>query len=115
MMTSANPNAHRPNIAVEGGFPPLSGAVEWLNSPPLTAEGLRGKVVLIDFWTYSCINCLRSLPHVEAWYSRYHSAGLDVIGVHTPEFDFEHAAGNVAAAVLSVSAAAKSVPKSTLE
>ena len=60
MTMRANPNAHSPNIAVEGRFPSLSGAVEWLNSPPLSAEGLRGKVVLIDFWTYSCINCLRA-------------------------------------------------------
>ena len=74
----------------------------WFNTPNgagLNLTALRGKVVLIDFWTYSCINCLRSLPHVKAWYARYHSAGLDVIGVHTPEFDFEHVTSNVQAAI----------------
>jgi cytochrome c biogenesis protein CcdA/thiol-disulfide isomerase/thioredoxin len=99
MMMSANQGAHAPNIAVEGGFPPLSGAVEWLNSPPLTAEGLRGKVVLIDFWTYSCINCLRAIPYVKAWAEKYKDHGLVVIGVHTPEFAFERKASNVRAAV----------------
>jgi thiol-disulfide isomerase/thioredoxin len=99
VMMSASPNAHRANIAVEGGFPPLSGAVEWLNSPPLTAEGLRGKVVLIDFWTYSCINCLRSIPYVKAWAEKYKDHGLVVIGVHTPEFAFERKVSNVQAAV----------------
>lgn len=85
-----------------GKAPEFSQISKWFNTPgdaPLTLRQLRGKVVLIDFWTYSCINCLRSLPHVEAWYSRYHSAGLDVIGVHTPEFDFEHVPSNVAAAI----------------
>ena len=99
VMMSANPGGHAPNIAVEGGFPPLSGAVEWLNSPPLTAEGLRGKVVLIDFWTYSCINCLRSIPYVKAWAEKYKDHGLVVIGVHTPEFAFERKVSNVRAAV----------------
>jgi cytochrome c biogenesis protein CcdA/thiol-disulfide isomerase/thioredoxin len=99
MMMSASPNGHGPNIAVEGGFPSLSGAVEWLNSPPLTAEGLRGKVVLIDFWTYSCINCLRSIPYVKAWAEKYKDHGLVVIGVHTPEFAFERKVSNVRAAV----------------
>jgi thiol-disulfide isomerase/thioredoxin len=73
---------------------------KWINtSRALSLAQLRGKVVLIDFWTYSCINCRRSLPHVESWYQRYRSAGLEVIGVHTPEFDFEHVTGNVTAAV----------------
>ncbi len=89
MTMSANAGAHGPNLGVEGGFPSLSGAVEWLNSPPLTAEGLKGKVVLIDFWTYSCINCLRSIPYVKAWAEKYKDHGLVVIGVHTPEFAFE--------------------------
>ena len=94
------PNGTRtPNIAVEGGFPPLSGAVAWLNSPPLTSEGLRGKVVLIDFWTYSCINCLRAIPYVKAWAEKYKDHGLVVIGVHTPEFAFERKISNVQAAV----------------
>ena len=69
--------------------PDLSGAVTWLNSPPLDFRQLRGKVVVIDFWTYSCINCLRSMPYLESWYERYKDSGLVVIGVHTPEFDFE--------------------------
>ena len=99
MMMSADGAAHKPNLGVEGGFPPLSGAVEWLNSPPLTAEGLKGKVVLIDFWTYSCINCLRSIPYIKAWAEKYKDHGLVVIGVHTPEFAFERKVSNVQAAV----------------
>ncbi|HMI54209.1 MAG TPA: cytochrome c biogenesis protein DipZ [Candidatus Saccharimonadales bacterium] len=82
-------------LANEGTFPSLDGAVKWLNSPPLTREQLRGKVVLIDFWTYSCINCLRSVPYVEAWAEKYKNDGLVVIGVHTPEFAFEKDPGNV--------------------
>jgi thiol-disulfide isomerase/thioredoxin len=70
-------------------------AIEWLNSPPLTASGLRGKVVLIDFWTYTCINWLRSLPYVRAWAEKYQNQGLVVIGVHTPEFSFEKNVENV--------------------
>jgi cytochrome c biogenesis protein CcdA/thiol-disulfide isomerase/thioredoxin len=80
----------------EGTFPSLDGAVKWLNSPPLTREQLKGKVVLIDFWTYSCINCLRSVPYVEAWSEKYKNDGLVVIGVHTPEFAFEKDPANVA-------------------
>jgi cytochrome c biogenesis protein CcdA/thiol-disulfide isomerase/thioredoxin len=71
---------------------------EWLNSKPLTMQELRGKVVLIDFWTYSCINCLRTLPHLEAWYRMYRQDGFVVVGVHTPEFAFEHVPSNVRAA-----------------
>jgi cytochrome c biogenesis protein CcdA/thiol-disulfide isomerase/thioredoxin len=77
----------------------LSGAVDWLNSPPLSIEGLKGKVVVIDFWTYSCINCLRSIPYVKAWAEKYKDHGLVVIGVHTPEFAFERDINNVRAAV----------------
>ncbi|HEY6985491.1 MAG TPA: cytochrome c biogenesis protein DipZ [Rhodanobacteraceae bacterium] len=84
---------------VEGTMPPLDGAVEWLNSPPLTAQALRGKVVLIDFWTYSCVNCLRTLPYVRAWYDKYKDQGLVVIGVHAPEFAFEKDIDNVKRAV----------------
>ena len=84
---------------VEGTMPPLDGAVEWLNSPPLTAAGLRGKVVVIDFWTYSCVNCLRTLPYVRAWYDKYKDQGLVVIGVHAPEFAFEKDIDNVRRAV----------------
>jgi cytochrome c biogenesis protein CcdA/thiol-disulfide isomerase/thioredoxin len=83
----------------EGEMPELSGATAWLNSPPLTRKELRGKVVLIDFWTYSCINCLRSLPYIEAWAAKYKDAGLVVIGVHTPEFAFEKDKANVEKAV----------------
>jgi cytochrome c biogenesis protein CcdA/thiol-disulfide isomerase/thioredoxin len=86
-------------LPAEGPMPPLAGAVAWLNSPPLTAEGLRGKVVLIDFWTYSCINCLRELPYVKAWAAKYGPAGLVIIGVHTPEFAFERVVGNVQKAI----------------
>ncbi|ACR31892.1 cytochrome c biogenesis protein DipZ [Burkholderia glumae] len=84
-----------PALPVEGTLPPLSGATKWLNSPPLTNASLRGKVVLIDFWTYSCINCLRTLPYVKAWARKYKNDGLVVIGVHAPEFAFERDPGNV--------------------
>jgi thiol-disulfide isomerase/thioredoxin len=77
----------------------LSGATGWLNSPPLTPAVLRGKVVLVDFWTYSCINCLRSLPYIKAWYDRYKDHGLVVIGAHSPEFAFEKDPDNVRRAV----------------
>ena len=83
----------------EGPMPDLSGAVAWLNSPPLTSKSLKGKVLLIDFWTYSCINCLRALPYVEGWAAKYKDAGLLVIGVHTPEFAFEKERSNVEKAV----------------
>ncbi|HEV7605738.1 MAG TPA: cytochrome c biogenesis protein DipZ [Steroidobacteraceae bacterium] len=85
--------------AVEGEMPPLAGATGWLNSQPLTREGLRGKVVVIDFWTYSCINCLRALPYINAWYSHYKDSGLVIIGVHSPEFAFEKDTDNVRQAV----------------
>jgi len=79
----------------ERSMPALDGAVEWLNSKPLTAAELRGKVVLVDFWTYSCINWHRTFPYVRAWADKYRAKGLVVIGVHTPEFDFEKDLGNV--------------------
>ena len=82
-----------------GPAPAIGGITQWLNTPdgkPIDLGSLRGKVVLIDFWAYSCINCQRAIPHVVDWYSRYHDAGLVVIGVHTPEYAFEHVAGNVA-------------------
>ncbi|HEV7432097.1 MAG TPA: cytochrome c biogenesis protein DipZ, partial [Steroidobacteraceae bacterium] len=87
------------DLPVEGELPSLAGASSWLNSPALTPALLRGKVVLVDFWTYSCINCLRSLPYVKAWYDKYKSHGLVVIGVHAPEFAFEKDPGNVRRAV----------------
>jgi cytochrome c biogenesis protein CcdA/thiol-disulfide isomerase/thioredoxin len=87
------------DLPIEGLMPPLEGATAWINSPPLTPQALRGKVVLVDFWTYSCINCLRSLPYVRAWAAKYKDHGLVVIGVHAPEFAFEKDLGNVRRAV----------------
>jgi cytochrome c biogenesis protein CcdA/thiol-disulfide isomerase/thioredoxin len=86
-------------LPIEGNLPPLDGAVQWLNSPPLTVQALKGKVVLVDFWTYSCINCLRTLPYVKAWAEKYRDQGLVVIGVHAPEFAFERDVGNVTKAM----------------
>jgi cytochrome c biogenesis protein CcdA/thiol-disulfide isomerase/thioredoxin len=91
--------AASPDLPVEGQLPSLDGATSWLNSPPLRRDALRGKVVVIDFWTYSCINCLRSLPYVKDWYAKYRNAGLVVIGVHAPEFAFEKDLDNVRRAV----------------
>jgi cytochrome c biogenesis protein CcdA/thiol-disulfide isomerase/thioredoxin len=96
--TQATPVAGS-DLPVEGMMPPLAGATLWLNSPPLTREELRGKVVLVDFWTYSCINCLRALPYVKAWAAKYGPHGLVVIGVHAPEFAFEKDPANVRRAV----------------
>jgi len=89
----------QPVLGDEGSMPDLSGAAGWINSSPLSRNALRGKVVLIDFWTYSCINCLRTLPYVEGWAAKYKDAGLVVIGVHTPEFAFEKDPSNVEKAV----------------
>jgi thiol-disulfide isomerase/thioredoxin len=86
-------------LPVEGRMPPLDGATEWVNSPPLTAADLRGQVVLVNFWTYTCINWLRTLAYLRAWAEKYKDQGLLVIGVHTPEFDFEHDRDNVRRAV----------------
>jgi cytochrome c biogenesis protein CcdA/thiol-disulfide isomerase/thioredoxin len=85
-----------------GAAPEFAGIVQWLNTPrnrPITLASLRGKVVLIDFWTYSCINCLRTLPHLSGWYTAYHRDGFEIVGVHAPEFAFEHVPDNVRAAV----------------
>jgi cytochrome c biogenesis protein CcdA/thiol-disulfide isomerase/thioredoxin len=96
MMMKADPAATTAKtLPIEGESPSLAGAVAWLNSPPLTTEGLRGKVVVVDFWTYSCINCLRSIPYVRAWAEKYKDKGLVVIGVHAPEFAFEKNIDNV--------------------
>jgi thiol-disulfide isomerase/thioredoxin len=78
-----------------GAAPDFAGISDWINSKPLSLQRLRGKVVLVDFWTYSCINCLRTLPHLGAWDKRYRKAGLVIVGVHTPEFAFEHVPSNV--------------------
>ena len=94
---SAHPSAVE--LGHEGSFPGFDGAVKWLNSPPLKRDQLKGKVVLIDFWTYSCINCLRAIPYVEAWAEKYKNDGLVVVGVHTPEFAFEKDPANVAKAL----------------
>jgi thiol-disulfide isomerase/thioredoxin len=80
-------------------LPELSGATAWINTPPLTPAALRGKVVLVDFWTYSCINCLRTLPYVKAWNEKYKDSGLVILGVHTPEFPFEKDEANVRKAI----------------
>jgi cytochrome c biogenesis protein CcdA/thiol-disulfide isomerase/thioredoxin len=98
-MMKGKPADRSDDLPIEGALPKLSGAVEWLNSPPLTPDGLKGKVVLIDFWTYSCINCLRAIPYVRAWAEKYRAQGLVVIGVHAPEFAFEKNIGNVRHAV----------------
>lgn len=79
--------------------PEFAGIERWLNSQPLTMEGLRGKVVLIDFWTYSCINCINTLPYIKQWHDKYKDQGLVVVGVHTPEFPFEKSTANVQAAI----------------
>jgi cytochrome c biogenesis protein CcdA/thiol-disulfide isomerase/thioredoxin len=88
-----------PSLPDYGVAPALEKTGRWFNSPPLTLKKLRGKVVLLDFWTYSCINCLRTIPHLESWYSAYRNDGFVVLGVHTPEFAFEHVSSNVGAAV----------------
>jgi cytochrome c biogenesis protein CcdA/thiol-disulfide isomerase/thioredoxin len=82
-------------VAETASIPPLTGATQWLNSPPLSSESLRGKVVLVDFWTYSCINCLRTLPYLKAWNEKYSAQGLVILGIHTPEFAFEKDPHNV--------------------
>jgi cytochrome c biogenesis protein CcdA/thiol-disulfide isomerase/thioredoxin len=95
------PVAQAPSGLLEnyGRAPSFEADGDWFNSKPLTVASLRGKVVLVDFWTYSCINCLRTLPHLKAWYAAYHKDGLEIVGVHTPEFAFEHVPSNVAAAI----------------
>ncbi|HQU09137.1 MAG TPA: thioredoxin family protein, partial [Opitutales bacterium] len=79
--------------------PNFSGIDAWINTQPLTLQDLRGKVVLVDFWTYSCINCIRTLPYLTSWYKKYHTDGLVIVGVHAPEFEFEKKLANVQAAV----------------
>ncbi len=88
-------HAEPAQLPVEGHLPGFDGATGWLNSPPLTTEGLRGKVVLVDFWTYTCINWLRTLGYVRAWAEKYADQGLVVVGVHTPEFPFERDLDNI--------------------
>jgi len=95
-------SAAEPQPVDEGGLPGLGGAIAWFNSAPLSDKSLRGKVVLVNFWTYSCINSLRELPYMKAWAAKYKDAGLVVIGVHTPEFSFEKEAPNVKQALLDL-------------
>jgi len=82
-------------LPIEGPLASFERATGWLNSEPLTSEGIGGRVVLVDFWTYTCVNWLRTLPYVRAWDARYRSHGLTVVGVHTPEFEFEHSVDNL--------------------
>ena len=79
--------------------PEFTGIDNWLNSPPLSMQQLRGKVVLVDFWTYTCINCIRTLPYVKSWHEKYKDKGLIVVGVHTPEYPFERSTSNVQSAI----------------
>jgi thiol-disulfide isomerase/thioredoxin len=95
-------HAASPRLPVEGELALFDGATAWLNSPPLTPAGLRGKVVLVNFWTYTCVNWLRQLPYVRAWAGKYAGQGLVVIGVHTPEFGFERNPDNVQRAVMDM-------------
>ena len=97
LRTTTHPAAVQ--LPVEGRMPSLDGATGWLNSPPLTVADLSGRVVLVNFWTYTCINWLRTLPYVRAWAHKYQDQGLVVLGVHTPEFDVEHDLDNVRRAV----------------
>ncbi len=103
---NAKENTYTSNTSLQDGIsnpypaPALEGIDAWINSPPLNLNDLKGKVVLIDFWTYSCINCVRTLPYLIDWYNKYHNKGLVIIGVHTPEFDFEKDLNNVKNAVI---------------
>lgn len=99
MMMQAKPQKATDVLPVEATVASLDGAVQWLNSPPLSMQGLKGKVVLVDFWTYSCINCIRAIPYVKAWAEKYKDQGLVVIGVHAPEFAFEKKVSNVEKAI----------------
>ena len=99
LMINGAAGAQSTRLPIEGKLASLDGAIGWLNSPPLTRESLLGKVVVIDFWTYTCINWQRQLPYVRGWAARYKAEGLVVVGVHTPEFTFEKDLDNVRTAV----------------
>jgi thiol-disulfide isomerase/thioredoxin len=104
MKTSTRLTALALSLAVSAGAaagpaPEFKGISTWLNSAPLTMAGLKGKVVLVDFWTYTCINCIRTLPYVTKWYDTYKDKGLVVVGVHTPEYAFERKTDNVKDAI----------------
>jgi len=96
---NATCGAGEPSLYDYGPAPEFAGIEHWLNSDPLSLADLRGKVVLVDFWTYSCINCLRTLPYVTGWYEKFRERGLVVIGVHTPEFGYEKLTRNVQTAI----------------
>ena len=94
-----SPGANAGQVPAPAPAPEFTGIERWFNSPPLTMAGLKGKVVLVEFWTYECINCIHVMPHVKQWHQRYHDQGLVVVGVHTPEYDEERIAANVKAAI----------------
>ena len=114
LMMRAKPTAQAEELPVEGVMPSLSGAVAWLNSPPLTAEALKGKVVLVDFWTYSCINCLRAIPYVRAWAEKRQDRGLVVIGVHDPGVRLREGTRNVSKARVRSTSAIRSQSTTTM-
>ncbi|SAL61126.1 redoxin domain-containing protein [Caballeronia terrestris] len=91
--------AHAGPLKTSAPAPEFTGIDKWLNSEPLTLQQLRGKVVLVDFWTYTCINCINTLPYVKSWDQKYKDQGLVVVGVHTPEYPFERDTGNVKTAI----------------
>ncbi len=91
--------AHAAPFGGPTAAPEFTGIEKWLNSEPLTMQQLRGKVVLVDFWTYTCINCIRTLPYVKSWHEKYKDQGLVVVGVHTPEYPFERSTDNVMSAI----------------
>lgn len=99
--TSSSTGNNLSNLPNDGPAPNFKGITAWIDSPALNISDLKGKVVLIDFWTYSCINCIRTIPYLEAWYNKYGNDGLVIVGVHTPEFQFEKNTTNVLAAVKS--------------
>jgi thiol-disulfide isomerase/thioredoxin len=99
--TNSSTNGNLSNLQNDGPAPDFRGITGWINSPPLNISEFKGKVVLVDFWTYSCINCVRTIPYLNAWYSKYANEGLVLVGVHTPEFEFEKNYTNVLAAVKS--------------
>jgi len=96
---AAGPAISAPAYADLGAAPEFTGITQWLNSQPLTMAGLRGQVVLVDFWTFGCVNCLRTLPYVNSWAHKYRGQGLVVVGVHTPEFAFERSTRNLQTAM----------------
>ncbi|SFV04113.1 thioredoxin family protein [Pseudoduganella namucuonensis] len=98
-LASATTTASAAQLRQGAAAPEFTGIEKWLNSEPLTMRELRGKVVLVDFWTYTCINCINTLPHVKSWHQKYQQQGLAVVGVHTPEFPFERSTENVKTAI----------------